>query len=287
MPEPALPGHFAGTPQTATTVRDLIVIPARYSSSRLPGKPMLKIAGRSLLERVVAVAGSAATLAGDCDVLVATDDGRIAEHATALGVRIAMTSPDLDSGTNRAFAAANQLAPRPTRIINLQGDAPFIPPRIVAGLMQTLREGGADVLTPVFRLDWPRLDRLRTHKQSASFSGTTCVRTTEGRALWFSKSIMPTIRDEAKLRVEPFSPVWQHIGLYGYSMAALEWFASASPGEYEILEGLEQLRFLENGWRIDTVPVEVPLHLLSGIDTPEDLAKAEESITRFGDPFPV
>ena len=166
-------------------------------------------------------------------------------------------------------------------------DAPFIPASIVANLMQTLRQSDADVATPVFQLDWERLDRLRKHKQSAPFSGTTCVRTTDGRAMWFSKSILPAVRNEDKLRAQPLSPVWQHLGLYGYTLPALKWFASASPSPYEILEGLEQLRFLENGWSIQTVPVEVPAHLLSGIDTPEDLAKAEEAITRFGDPFPA
>lgn len=268
-------------------IPDVIIVPARFGSSRLPGKPLLKIAGRTLLDRVVAVARAAAGQATHCDVLVATDDARIADHAADLGVAVAMTSSDLDSGTVRAFAAARQRASVPARVINLQGDAPFIPATIVAGLMQTLRSGGADVATPVFRLDWPRLDRLREHKRTAPFSGTTCVRDRDGRALWFSKSILPALRNEDKLRAEPLSPVWQHLGLYGYTMPALAWFADAAPGTYEALEGLEQLRFLENGWKIDTVEVDVPAHLLSGIDTPQDLAMAEEAITRFGDPYPA
>lgn len=266
---------------------DLIVVPARFGSSRLPGKPLLSIAGHTLLERVVAIARAAAVQATNCDVVVATDDTRIADHAADLGVEVAMTSPDLDSGTVRAYAAACQRGILPRVVVNLQGDAPFIPAEIVVDLMRTLRKDGADVATPVFRLDWSRLDRLREHKRAAPFSGTTCVRTANGRALWFSKSILPALRDEARRRAEPLSPVWQHLGLYGYTMPALEWFASAPPGAYEVLEGLEQLRFLENGWMIDTIEVEVPAHLLSGIDTPEDLAKAEEAITRFGDPYPA
>jgi 3-deoxy-manno-octulosonate cytidylyltransferase (CMP-KDO synthetase) len=264
---------------------DLIVIPARYGSSRLPGKPLRKIAGRTLLERVVATGRTAAELAGHCAVLVATDDARIADHAAALGVAVVMTGTDIDSGTGRAFAAASQQSQRPAHIVNLQGDAPFIPARIIADLMQSLRAGSGEVVTPVFQLDWPRLDRLRAHKEAAPFSGTTCVRAPDGRALWFSKSILPALRDETRLRNAPTSPVWQHLGLYGYTMAALEWFVSVSPSAYEVLEGLEQLRFLENGWKIGTIAVDVPVHLLSGIDTPEDLAKAEEAITRFGDPF--
>ncbi|MDT0507095.1 manno-octulosonate cytidylyltransferase [Novosphingobium sp. MMS21-SN21R] len=263
---------------------DLIVVPARFGSSRLPGKPLLKIAGVTLLERVVGIARQAAALAGDCAVVVATDDVRIEAHASAFGADVVMTDSALDSGTTRAFAASRQFGNRPERIVNLQGDAPFIPPAIVAGLVATLREGRADVATPVFQLDWPRLDRLRAHKITAPFSGTTCIRDAQGRALWFSKSILPAMRNEAALRESPVSPVWQHLGLYGYTARALEWFASAPAGHYETLEGLEQLRFLENGWAVETFPVEVPSHLLSGIDTPEDLAKAEEAITRFGDP---
>lgn len=267
---------------------DLIVIPARYGSSRLPGKPLLRIAGRTLLERVVAMARQAAVQAGNCALVVATDDQRIADHATDLGVIVAMTEASLESGSARACAAARQQAQRPHLVVNLQGDAPFIPPATIAGLIETLRRGEADVATPVYRLDWERLDRLRHHKIAAPFSGTTCARAPDGRALWFSKNIIPALRDEAKLRAAaPVSPVWQHLGLYGYRLEALEWFADAAPGTYEKLESLEQLRFLEGGRSIDTLEVEPPSHALSGIDTPEDVALAEAAIARLGDPFPA
>ncbi|SMD04041.1 3-deoxy-manno-octulosonate cytidylyltransferase [Novosphingobium sp. B1] len=259
-------------------IADLIVVPARFASTRLPGKPLLRLAGRTLLERVVENARAAAAELGNCHVLVATDDDRIAAHAEETGVAVALTAADLDSGTVRAAAAAAQCAQRPARVINLQGDAPFVPSGIVCQLMRTLRQGAAAVATPVSQLDWERLDRLREHKRTAPFSGTTCVRAEDGRALWFSKTIIPALRNEAALRREALSPVWQHLGLYGFTMDALEWFASASPGHYEVLEGLEQLRFLEGGWRIDTVPVDMPAHHLSGIDTPEDLAKAERAL---------
>lgn len=197
-----------------------------------------------------------------------------------------MTDASLDSGSSRACAAAHACPHRPDIVINLQGDAPFVPPAVVSGLIKTLRDGNADVATPVYQLDWARLDRLRAHKQTAPFSGTTCIRGADSRALWFSKSILPAIRNEAALRdAGPMSPVWQHLGLYGYRMAALEWFAAAPPGVYEALEGLEQLRFLENGRTIATVEVEMPAHALSGIDTPADIAAAEDAIARLGDPF--
>jgi 3-deoxy-manno-octulosonate cytidylyltransferase (CMP-KDO synthetase) len=218
-------------------------------------------------------------------VVVATDDPRIADHASALGLEVALTAKDLDSGSARAFAAAQARPRPPTLVINLQGDAPFIPSGTVVELITTLREGAADVATPVYRLDWQHLDRLRTHKVSAPFSGTTCLRRPDGQALWFSKTILPAMRDEATLRADQFSPVWQHLGLYGYRMAALEWFVTTPPSLYERLEGLEQLRFLEHGWTISTIEVARPEHALSGIDTAADLALAEAAIAHLGDPY--
>lgn len=236
----------------------------------------------------MAVARAAADQAGDCDVVVASDDTRIAEHARAIGAEVAMTEAALDSGSARAYAAARARSNAPALVINLQGDAPFVLPAVVAGLIATLRGSGADVATPVYQLSWDRLDLLRQHKQTSSFSGTTCVRDEEGRALWFSKAILPAIRDEAALRdVSSMSPVWQHLGLYGYRMSALAWFAAAPQSRYERLEGLEQLRFLEGGKTVATVEVDQPVHAMSGIDTPADLALAEAAIARFGDPFPA
>lgn len=234
------------------------------------------------------MARAAAKIAGQCDVVVATDDERIADHAREIGVDAAMTATDINSGSARAYAAAQQRGGGANIVINLQGDAPFIPPAIVANLVTTLRMSQADVATPVYRLDWERMDRLRKHKTTAPFSGTTCIRAADGRALWFSKTILPALRDEASLRdAAPLSPVWQHLGLYGYRLAALEWFASAAPGYYEILEGLEQLRFLENDRAIVTVEVDPPSHAMAGIDTPADVALAEEAIARLGDPYPA
>lgn len=240
-----------------------------------------------MLERVLANARRAAANLGDCHVVVATDDERIADHAEQLGAVVAMTDSSLESGSARAHAAARQQTLTPERVICLQGDAPFISAEIIAVLLQALREGDAAVATPVYQLDWNRLDRLRRHKSMAPFSGTTCVRDDSGKAMWFSKTILPALRGESELRKQPLSPVWQHLGLYAYDMAALDWFVSAPRGTYEVLEGLEQLRFLENGMPIATVPVAAPEHALSGIDTPEDLDLAEEAIARLGDPFPA
>ncbi|HEY0270485.1 MAG TPA: manno-octulosonate cytidylyltransferase [Sphingomonas sp.] len=265
---------------------DLIVIPARYGSTRLPGKPLIEIAGRTLLARVADVARRAADLAGNVEIVVATDDARIEAHARALRCAVAMTDSAIASGSGRAHAAASMRRRAPGILVNLQGDAPFVPPEVVAGLITAIRAGDAAVATPVVRMAWDDLDAMREHKRAAPFSGTTCVRGTDGRALWFSKAILPAIRDEARLRAtQARSPVFRHLGLYAYRMEALARFEAAAPSTYEVLEGLEQLRFLEMGIAIQTIEVTPPTHAMSGIDTPEDVTLAESLIARLGDPF--
>jgi len=276
---PASPDAIAAT--------GLIVVPARFGSKRLPGKPLIRIAGRTMLERVVAIARTAAAIAGDCAMMIATDDERILDHARILGCDAVMTASGISSGSGRACAVASARRPRPEIVVNLQGDAPFIPPTLVAQLLAAARAAQADCVTPVVRLDWAALDAMRAHKKEAPFSGTTCVRADDGRALWFSKTILPAIRDEATLRAEgPLSPVYRHLGLYAYRLDALERFEATPPTPYEQLEGLEQLRFLETGMTIQTIEAAPPRHAMSGIDTAADVALAEALIARWGDPFP-
>ena len=267
-------------------MKTAIVIPARYGSTRFPGKPLAAIAGRTMLARVVDVARAAARVAG-ASVTVATDDRRIADAAAGLGVEVVMTPPDLVSGTDRTKAALDLVASPAAFAINLQGDAPFTPPRYLIRLMEAARgaHAGADVVTPVTAMDWDALDALRRQKETAPFSGTTCVRHADGRAIWFSKNILPAMRDEAALRrAGDTAPVWRHIGLYGYRRAALDAFCSWPPSPYERLEGLEQLRFLEHGATVAAIEVEPSALAMSGIDTPQDIEIAEALIRAHGDP---
>jgi 3-deoxy-manno-octulosonate cytidylyltransferase (CMP-KDO synthetase) len=265
---------------------DLLVIPARFGSTRLPGKPLIRIAGKTLLERVINVAQRAAHLAGNVDVVVATDDERIQAHARDTGCEAILTAPDISSGSGRACVAAQMRTARPTHVVNLQGDTPFTAPCVVADMIGWLRRSSADVVTPVVQLDWMALDQMRAHKRTAPYSGTTCIRTADGRALWFSKAIIPAVRDEAVLRAAgPLSPVFRHLGLYAYRLAALEWYERAPASRYEQLEGLEQLRWLEMGADVRAVEVAATTHSMSGIDTMEDVALAETLISRFGDPM--
>ena len=239
-----------------------------------------------MLARVVDIGQRAATLAGHAELVVATDDDRIADHARSLGCAVAMTATAIQSGSCRAYAAAAGRASSPGIVVNLQGDAPFVPATVVALLIEALRESTLDVATPVVRLGWDALDALRTHKRTAPSSGTTVTRTADGRALWFSKAIIPQIRGEAGLRARSaLSPVYRHLGVYAYRTSALARFEAMPPSPYERVEGLEQLRFLENGIAIQTVDVPAPRHAMSGIDSPEDVVLAERLIAQLGDPY--
>jgi len=264
----------------------LIVIPARYGSTRLTGKPLHPIAGRMLIERVAGVAMAAARALGDADVLVATDDLRILDAVNELGLHVVMTSEEITSGSGRALAAMRATGKAYELVVNLQGDAPFTAPAHIVAMVREALVNDADVTTPVVQLDWSRLDALRRHKQTAPASGTTCIRTGDGRALWFSKSVLPFMRKEAELRQSvPLSPVLQHLGLYCYRPTALEAFEAAEPSHYEVLEGLEQLRLLELGLDVRAVVVEPARITMSGVDSPADVERAEQLIAEHGDPF--
>ena len=141
-------------------------------------------------------------------------------------------------------------------------------------------------MTPIVQMSWDDLDEVRERKKQTPFSGTSCIVNAHDEEIWFSKNILPVIRKEDRLRAGgQLSPVWRHIGLYGYKRAALERFVSLPEGHYEQLEGLEQLRFLENGMRIRAVKVPAKKSAKWGIDTPQDAEHAEQLITTHGEPL--
>ncbi len=251
-----------------------IAIPARYASTRFPGKPLEKIGGQSMLSRVVELARSI----GDVDIFVTTEDKRIADHAAELGVECIITPASCPTGSDRVLSALRQMDEWPDFVINLQGDAPFTPPSVINALIKAFQDNpSAEVVTPVHQLSWDDLDRLREAKKTTPFSGTTAIVDEEGQALWFSKNILPAIRKEEELRGDSkLSPVHQHMGLYGFRTDILEKFCALPQGVYEQLEGLEQLRMLENGIKVTAVKIELDSgQIQSGIDTPEDLERAE------------
>lgn len=267
-------------------MKSLIVIPARYHSTRLPGKPLALIKGQSMLKRVVDIANIAANLENGVSVLVATEDERIIKHCEQLKVEAVLTSVDSPSGTDRVAEAVHKTGQQPDFILNMQGDAPLTPPDFLIEMIKAFKSTACDVVTPVTQLDWEALDKLRQSKLKTPFSGTTAVFNQQtGDAYWFSKQIIPALRKESELRAASnLSPVFRHIGLYGYSRAMLEDYLKLPESPYEHLEGLEQLRLLENGYRIRCVPVHYGNRAnMSGVDSPEDIKRAEVLIEKHGE----
>lgn len=263
-----------------------IIIPARYASTRLPGKPLAVIAGKTMLQRVVEIAKAAAQAIENVSVTVATDDARVEAHCREMGADYIHTDPDCPSGTDRVADAARQLAQQPDFVLNMQGDAPLTPPDFLTGMIKAFYASPCDVVTPVTQLTWEALDKLRRDKQVTPFSGTCAAfdaRT--GNAFWFSKNIIPAMRKEEALRKQSrFSPIYRHIGLYGYSSRMLEIYGTLPEGMFEQLEGLEQLRVIENGYTIRCVPVDYRGRAsMSGVDSPEDIARAEALIAAHGE----
>ena len=270
-------------------MKTVIVIPARYQSSRLPGKPLAMIKGQTMLQRVVRIAQAAAQGLSNVSILVATDDERIKKHCDELVIASVMTPPEAPSGTDRVADAIRQLNNKPDFILNLQGDAPLTPPDFLRAMIDNFAAAPCDVITPVTQLTWEQLDKLRQQKAVTPLSGTTAVFDEKtGNAFWFSKQIIPALRNEQTLRAQPGkSPVYRHIGIYGYALPMLDQYVQLPESRFEKLEGLEQLRLLENGFTIRCVPVDYKNRAsMSGVDSPDDIRRAEELISRHRELLP-
>ena len=265
----------------------LIVIPARYASTRLPGKPLVKIAGVEMIRRVADIAACICRHNENCHYVVATDDERITAFCHSADIPAVMTAETCRSGTERCWDAVQSQAERPDFIINLQGDNPLCPPWVIQELIDAWKATPADVFTPCIHLDWAEYDRLVQAKQSTPFSGTTVLVNKEGYALAFSKNIIPAIRKPEKAREQlSLSPVRRHVGLYAYTFSALERYFNLPESDYELgcVEGLEQMRFLCNGLRIKMVETGYRgRKTTSGVDSPEDIARVEQILQEYGE----
>ena len=232
-----------------------------------------------MLAHVVDVGRKAASAYKNTDLIVATEDERIATHCRDLGVTCFITSENCATGSDRVLEAADKSGKSYDILMSLQGDAPFTPVTAIGALLDAFEKNSKhEVVTPVVRLRWSELNALREAKRITPFSGTVAIVQKDGTASWFSKSIIPAMRDEASLRKNSeFSPVLQHLGLYAYRTDILRRFVAMPQGNYERLEGLEQLRFLENNIKIHAVTIETDLGLAqAGIDSPEDVIRAEK-----------
>lgn len=241
----------------------LVLIPARYASTRFPGKPLAKIAGKEMILRVC---GQVA--ATGYDLAVATDDIRIYDTVTGAGYRAVMTHSDHPSGTDRLAEAYAKIGGNYDVVVNVQGDEPFIRPEQINDIV------GIFAKYPDTRL----ATLARPYPQDWSYEGledpnmVKLVMGDDGRALYFSRSVIPYLRGVDKKEWPARHQYYSHIGIYAYTPSALAEIVRIPRGSLEIAESLEQLRWLQHGYEVRVAVSDFPT---IGIDTPEDLAAAE------------
>ena len=232
-----------------------VVIPARYGSTRFPGKPLFKIAGKPLIQHVWERCGKAR---GITAIIVATDDMRIAEAAFDFGAEVSMTSPKHRSGTDRCAEVAKRLRGF-SHIVNVQGDEPLIDPALISRLAKTLTaDTGIDMITAA--------NAFGSDEDAGNPNAVKVVLDRAGNALYFSRSVIPFARAGSPRYL-------RHQGIYGYSAKFLLQFVKWKPGALEQCEQLEQLRALENGARIRVL---LTKSASLGVDAPEDAALVEK-----------
>jgi len=226
------------------------VIPARYASRRFPGKPLAPINGKPMIQHVYERASEARRLSR---LIVATDDERIADAAASFGAEVLMTSPRHRTGTERVAEVAENLS-SPV-VVNIQGDEPLIRGSLIDELVEALQGETIPMATLAARTD--------ASASAADRNTVKVVMDRNGFALYFSRSTIPS---------SPGDFIWKHIGVYGYQRDFLLEFGALPPSRLEACEGLEQLRALENGYRIKVITTEVPL---LSVDTPRDIILVE------------
>jgi len=260
-----MPPGFPPTPRLP--MRILGVIPARYASTRFPGKPLHPIAGKSLVQRVVERCRLARSLA---DVVVATDDDRIADAVRPFAT-VAMTRPDHPSGTDRIAEVARSI--RADAYVNIQGDEPLVDPAVIDAVAERL--AGSEMTTAATPI-----------ADVADYANPNVVKVVvglDGHALYFSRRTIPYLRDHAgapeteQLAAFPFL---KHLGIYGYRAATLQRIVAFPVSALEQAERLEQLRPLEHGIRIAVARVQ---HDSIGVDTPADVARVEAMLATRGE----
>jgi len=258
-----------------------VIIPARYASSRYPGKPLVPLKGvdgmaKSLVRRSWEAAN---TIEGAVGVWVATDDQRIAEAVTGFGGSVLLTSPDCRNGTERCAEAVAQLSGIDV-VVNLQGDAPLTPTEAILPLVELLeRKPDCAMATPAVRCSPSTYRHLVDDQKNGRVGGTTVVFDEEERALYFSKRVIPHLADDQDF---PELPVFLHLGLYAYRTGALQDYSRLPPGKLELLEGLEQLRFLEAGHDIAILPMAPLAWDPIELNNPSDVQAVEAALRQRG-----
>ncbi|SIT17903.1 3-deoxy-manno-octulosonate cytidylyltransferase (CMP-KDO synthetase) [Roseivivax lentus] len=258
----------------------VVFIPARYASTRYPGKPLVELTGAtgrkaSLIQRSWEAAQG---VAGVSRVCVLTDDDRIRDAAEGFGAEVLMTSSQARNGTERCAEALAQLGADPEIVVNLQGDAPLTPPWFLEALIARMQADSAvQMATPVLRTEPGTLANFVTDRREGRVGGTTAVMRGDGTALYFSKEVLPYV---GSLEAPP--EVWHHVGVYAYRPEALRAYGAWAEGPLERAEGLEQLRFLEHGWPVTCVEVEARGRVFWELNNPVDVARIEAVLQKEG-----
>jgi len=234
------------------------IIPARYASSRFPGKPLAEIKGKTMLERVIEQTKKASKLS---DVMVATDDKRIFDHAHDLGAKAVMTREEHPSGTDRCYEALTSSTENFDYVINIQGDEPFIDPGQI-DLLCSVCDGDSELATLMIKCN--------SHGVLFDKGEVKITLNNKNEALYFSRMVIPFIKGVDEKKWHEHFNYFRHVGMYAYRKDVLEKITRLSPSPLEKAESLEQLRWLENGFRIKCVETFFDSHC---VDTPEDIEK--------------
>jgi 3-deoxy-manno-octulosonate cytidylyltransferase (CMP-KDO synthetase) len=248
-----------------------IVIPARYGSSRLPGKPLIELAGKPMIQHVY----ERALATGVSDIVIATDDQRIFDVAKSFGAHVVMTSVNHENGTERIAEVAQQLGwGADDVIVNVQGDEPLIPRELIEltakGLLDYPQAGMSSLCTPI-----------ESAEDAFDPNAVKVVLDNTGFAMYFSRAPIPWDRDlykSGQSKLTQLAPVYRHIGMYGYRVSFLQQYASMEMTALEQAECLEQLRALCYGVKIHMGVIDQPPG--HGVDTPEDVARVEAQLAR-------
>lgn len=260
-------------------MQSAIVIPARYGSSRFPGKPLAPICGMPMLERTWRIAKEAKPEI----LIIATDDDRIEEFAKGFGAQVVRTSENCSNGTERVCEALKKLGQSPDIVLNLQGDAVLTPPWVLSELIAAMKQDASVRLaTPAAKLSLQQFNDLAAQKASGIVGGTLVVFDKNFNALYFSKSMIPFLRPGS---TTSDAPLYRHIGLYAYTYETLKTYLELPVGPLEKVESLEQLRALENGIPIRVVPVDYRGRTHWSVDSPDDIARVEKIIAEQGELF--
>ena len=234
------------------------IIPARYASKRFPGKPLVDIAGKSMIRRVYEQAKKCVDLA---EVIVATDDGRIYDHVVNFGGLAIITSADHQSGTDRCAEVALQ-RPQYDVIINIQGDEPYIDPEQVSKLAACFNDADTQIATLI--------KKVQNEQELFNPSSPKVIVNKLSEAIYFSRSPLPHIRGQEQKDWLNYFTYFKHIGIYGYRADVLQQITKLPVSSLEKAESLEQLRWIENGYRIKVSETELETY---AVDTPGDLEK--------------